>query len=1036
MVLGALLAAACAAAAQPVPNEDDAAVAARATALTRRADRLCEEGRLAEALPLAEQALRLRRQLYPPDRYPQGHAALAQGLNLVGALHEARGEHTEALRHHREALAMYRKLYPPERYPEGHAALLVSLTNMGLLFSARGEHAEALGCHREALAMGRRLYPPESYPRGHRFLAGSLSNLGLVLKAQGDYAEALRCYREALQVFQGLYPAGHSDLATILDNLGELLHTQGEFAEALRHYRQALALYRRLYPADRYPAGHPDLAQSLNNLGSLLQERGEHAEAQRLLREALAMLRRLYPEARFPRGHPDLAACLGNLALLLRVQGEDAEALRCQREALAMVRKLYPAERFPSGHPLLARGLGNLATLLVLRREHGEALRCYREALAVCRRLYPPERHPQGHADLATYLANLGLLQEMRGEHGEALRSYREAAQMSQRLLAAFAGAAGEAQALNYLAQLPAAEHGLLTAALHAGTDAGATYAALWRHKAALAQALRGRQQALGSADPETRALAARLLQTRRELATLLLAPPAGTDRGERLRQLTQAREDLEARLAQRLPALKRQRELERLAPADLVRLLPPGSAVVELFRYRRQGQPGTADAWHYTAFMLQHGRPVERIELGTAGPPEQALRRWRQALQAGEEGSAAAAEVRRLLWVPLARKLAAGTGPVYVCPDGALAGLPWAALPLTPLPPGERGRGEGGTVLLEEHAVAVLPHVPLLLEQLAPGADGARAGGVLLAVGGVDYDRAEAVGGRPPADRPKTGRGPVILEVPSPLWAGDKRPAWPALPATDRERRRVLALAEGAGLKGAVSRAGAAADTDQVLADLPRARWVHLATHGFFADACFRSALEHSEKEFAPEVLGGRERRFAAGARSPLALSGLVLAGANRRGKEAPADGGVLTAEAIAGLDLAGLELAVLSACETGLGEVAGGEGVFGLQRAFHLAGARNVVASLWKVDDEATAALMGLFYHHLWIEKKTPLEALRQAQVTLYHHPERIAPLARLRGPDFEKTARLPPARGAASARRAPARLWAGFVLSGAGR
>jgi hypothetical protein len=77
-----------------------------------------------------------------------------------------------------------------------------------------------------------------------------------------------------------------------------------------------------------------------------------------------------------------------------------------------------------------------------------------------------------------------------------------------------------------------------------------------------------------------------------------------------------------------------------------------------------------------------------------------------------------------------------------------------------------------------------------------------------------------------------------------------------------------------------------------------------------------------------------------------------------------------------------------------------------------------------------------MGLFYHHLWIEKRPPLEALWQAQLVLHHHPERIGPLARARGPDFEKAARLPAASGAASARRAPARLLAGFVLSGLGR
>lgn len=90
-------------------------------------------------------------------------------------------------------------------------------------------------------------------------------------------------------------------------------------------------------------------------------------------------------------------------------------------------------------------------------------------------------------------------------------------------------------------------------------------------------------------------------------------------------------------------------------------------------------------------------------------------------------------------------------------------------------------------------------------------------------------------------------------------------------------------------------------------------------------------------------------------------------------------------------------MELAVLSACDTGLGELdQGGEGVFGLQRAFHLGGCRNVVASLWKVDDEPTAALMALFYHNLWQKGEKPLDALRHAQLALLRHPEEVPLLA----------------------------------------
>src|SRR4029077_2980440 len=122
-----------------------------------------------------------------------------------------------------------------------------------------------------------------------------------------------------------------------------------------------------------------------------------------------------------------------------------------------------------------------------------------------------------------------------------------------------------------------------------------------------------------------------------------------------------------------------------------------------------------------------------------------------------------------------------------------------------------------------------------------------------------------------------------------------------------------------------------------------------------------------------------------------PFAFSGLVLAGANKP-EEAGKDGGILTGEVILSLPLEQLELTVLSACQTGLGVRADGQCVQGLTTAFHVAGCKNVIASLWNVPDEATAALMAVFYARLIREKKPPLEALREAQLTLYYHPERI--------------------------------------------
>ena len=190
------------------------------------------------------------------------------------------------------------------------------------------------------------------------------------------------------------------------------------------------------------------------------------------------------------------------------------------------------------------------------------------------------------------------------------------------------------------------------------------------------------------------------------------------------------------------------------------------------------------------------------------------------------------------------------------------------------------------------------------------------------------------------------------------------------------------------------------------------------MATHGFFAPETVRSGLDRStddEQHLHGELFGSASevRGF-----HPGLLSGIALAGANggshleagfnsSSGKEA--DDGILTALEVTGLDLRNVDLVVLSACETGLGRVAGGEGVLGLQRAFQLAGAKNVVASLWKVDDRATVALMRVFYHKLWVEQKPAAVALREAQLAMLRHSEQIELLATTRGANFAKTVQL---------------------------
>jgi CHAT domain-containing protein len=167
----------------------------------------------------------------------------------------------------------------------------------------------------------------------------------------------------------------------------------------------------------------------------------------------------------------------------------------------------------------------------------------------------------------------------------------------------------------------------------------------------------------------------------------------------------------------------------------------------------------------------------------------------------------------------------------------------------------------------------------------------------------------------------------------------------------------------------------------ESALKKISAPRILHIATHGFFFNLKGRQSLH--ENSVLPENI---DRFFYL--ENPMLRAGLALAGANsylRHGR-LPDEGedGILNAEDVSGLTLTGTELVVLSACETGLGELYSGEGVFGLRRAFSLAGARTLIVSLWKVADAETAELMEIFYERLLTGLPAEL-ALREAKLAL---------------------------------------------------
>ena len=270
-----------------------------------------------------------------------------------------------------------------------------------------------------------------------------------------------------------------------------------------------------------------------------------------------------------------------------------------------------------------------------------------------------------------------------------------------------------------------------------------------------------------------------------------------------------------------------------------------------------------------------------------------------------------------------------------------------------------------------------------------------------LLAIGNIDFDlapKAKAPAEEvPPAWKRRRAGGPM---------------QWGPLPGTLGE---VLALEDA--FKKAVPNGkltvlrAAKAIAGAFRKEATSHEYLHLATHGFFAPREIKSVGKSDGKQAGQ---AGDFRPLPVGFHPGL-LSGLVLAGANKPRAD---DDGILTALEVAELDLAKVELAVLSACETGLGETAGGEGVLGLQRAFEIAGARTTVTSLWKLDDTATRQLMERFYDNYWKKGRGTLESLREAQIWLLEE-----------GP----TRGIVRMKEAPGQKRSPPYFWAAFVLSG---
>ncbi len=861
----------------------------------------------------------------------------------------AQGRHSEALPLAAQAWERAR-----DALPEGAPERLTSQYNLAGLTYLAGDLAGAEALYEGLLARLRQS------PAGPMLTGACLNGLGLLYTDVGRFDRAEPLLLEALRTLEQAGKKGHADYAQTQGNLAELYREMGDLVAAIDHYHQALEVKRATQGRD-----HPDYANVLKNLGIAYLELGDKESAGRALEDAAAIY------ARLPEGHPRQASIATALGALYLQQGRLDEAEALFRKAL---RVWGPGPN--RADVRYATTLNNLGGVHLQQGKLAEAEQAWRQSRAILETALGA-RHP----NVACLNGNLTLLCSAAGRHQEALALAKEVQASTDELLAVLFGTASERQRVIATQGKHLQLSGYLSALAEAGAPAGEVPAAfdlVLRRKgiSAEAQAVQSDEIASGR-HPRLRPAVERVRSLREKIARKALAG-AGLEgpqaHQQRLAEWDAEKERLEAELARELPEVRLAGRLRRADRRAVASALPEGSALVEFVRFLHfhyeDGEPRPHG--RYWAFVLGGADPegVRLIDLGEAEPIDRLVAAFRSELtgraEAGpgrdlstpERSTGGRGDAGGRLRAAVFDRLLPALGSrarLFLCPDGDLTRLPFGVLP-----------DDDGRPLIDRYSFSYLNSGR---DALRFGATPGGAPSASLVLADPDFDLAE-----------RQGR-PVDPAAPGRRWRGLDRSGitFVQLPATRREGERVGALLGVTPWRGA----------DVLEGRLKKAcrspRVLHLATHGFFLED------QNSDSGGVGE-LGEGGRLLGRLPQNPLLRSGLALAGANTWLKHGPlpeeAEDGLLTAEDVTGLDLSGTELVVLSACETGLGEVRTGDGVFGLQRAFILAGARTLVMSLWTVPDEATRLLIEDFYDRI-LRGQPKAEALRQAQQALRARP-----------------------------------------------
>lgn len=852
------------------------------------------------------------------------------------------GRYDDAERVAQRAVAIDERALGPEN-PETATSLLVLV----MAYRGMGEFSKALPVAERALAIREKAFGDDTPET-----AAALYNLSEVYRGLNELPKALPLAQRALGIRERALGSDHLDTAASRNDLGLLYYNMGDDVQAFDLIDQALRIREKQMPADS-----PDIAESLNNLGVVFLHKKMYAEALQRFERALAIKERAYGT-----DHPLVGTGHTNLAVVYLQMGKAAKAETERNSAYSKALEHAVRARAilnksdPKGEQLnTAKALINLGYALwqMAPLTNDQVRDCFQQAHAVTEKALTPQ-----HPDTVQALVLLAVFLEYTGDFQQALSLYQQALPNEDRTLANVITLGDEKQKLALVEK----SQGHYFAALslvhrHFAKDPAAVRFALelvLRRKGIILDVQARTQEAI------TKHLAGPALETWRQLTqnqtalSKLLRDGPGAESPAQYRHTIEALQktiEQQQQLLKPSSALVAQELAQREVTAQAVAgRLSATDALIEFVRIRDWDEQHLQ--WdktaRYLAFVLTSDNQISLIDLGDAAAIDGQIaatltaikdpRAFDDPVASNRKADAALADLYARIVQPLEASLGARQH-LIVSPDGELNEAPLPAL-----------RTPDGHYLIEQRTVSLVTSG----RDLVRGKTGIPSTVDMLLVANPAFDDQHVGrGGRARDSAPRIGA---------------TRSAFGPLPGTAEEAEAIQPLIQG---NKKVLLGNAA--TESAVRETKSPRVLHLATHGYF--------LPNVDTPMADPMGRGNGASARVTPLDPLRRSGMALAGANNEYLEDCGDG-ILCAVEVEGMDLYGTDLVVLSACETALGEVKVGEGVYGLRRAFVLAGAKNLVMSLWPVDDEVTRDLMGRFYRN-YRSGVSVADAMRKAEV-----------------------------------------------------